>query len=242
MTEAADALASGLLLAYEDLDQSLARVEELANWLFESTTLAEPERTRQETQRAGCAVLLVGVFESFLKGVVREHLRAVPRTGRTFAQLPEKMRNLHYEGGGRVLAEVMQRQRKQEPQFFAGITANDVVERLYSPQNEASTEYYLVWEAFADTRQSPKSSTVSDILKGLGVETVWPSIEGHADDAALITDLTDLIEKRNECAHTGRMSVVPSAPEILRYAQVIRKIGSASVHLLSAALTSMVAA
>lgn len=226
-------LTTELDAALSDFEAALDRIERLANQVFKDTSIDPSVRDLNETQQSGCTVLLTGFFEEFLKGVIRHYLCALPRTGIEFSKLPKKLRQTHYEGGGRVLSDVVGRAARNKVQFFAGISADDVVYRLYSPANSNVEEYAIVWEAFADTKQSPTSDTVSDLLKGVDIREVWTNIHDLAGRSTLATQLGELVERRNECAHTGRNRTVPTAPQILEYVDTLRLIGRAIVKLLS---------
>lgn len=226
-------------VALADFEAALDRIDRLAQTIFQNTSVAPEIRELNETQQSGCTVLLTGFFEEFLKGAIRNYLCALPRTGIEFGKLPKKVRQTHYEGGGRVLSEVVGREARKKPQFFSGISADDVVFRLYSPANSNLKEYAIVWEAFADTKQSPTSDTVSDLLKGVDVGDVWPSIHTIAGKTTLDSQLRELVEKRNECAHTGRNRNAPTPPQILGYVEALRLIGRAVVELLSKKLVTV---
>ena len=73
---------------------------------------------------------------------------------------------------------------------------------------------------------------VKDILQGLGMKNVWPSIEAKVGTSALANLLTDLITNRNECAHTGRNKVVPSPPELIAFVDALDKISEGIVGVL----------
>lgn len=227
-----------LRVARDDFGESLGRIEALANVLFGTTSL-DPEILRlNETQQSGCTVLLTGFFEEFLKNSVKAFISAIPRTGLDFEKLPKKIKETHYEAGGKVLAEVARREAKKMPQLFSGSNVSGVISRLYSPTNSGN-EYYILWEAFADTKQSPNASNVADLLQRLTLSNIWPSIEGRCGDAGVSKVLQDLIDKRNECAHTGRIGSVPTPPEVLSYIDALRKISDAVVDMLDDKLNDL---
>lgn len=231
-------ITTGLNLAHDDFCTSLNRIRRLAETVFDQTSI-EPERLElNNTQQSGCTVLLTGFFEDFLKSAIREFVVSIPKTGVSFDELPKKMRRLHFEGGGKVLSDVVSREASGKPQFFRGISVDDVVSRLHSPTSGNSDEYFIVWEAFADTKQSPTSATVSDLLKALSISSIWPGIYEATGVRTLDATLSELIEKRNECAHTGRNTSVPTALQIIGYVDALEKIAQGIVHLLCERLVS----
>jgi hypothetical protein len=223
------------------LNSSLDRVRELATFISRETSLALSDPTvlaRHETQQCGAVVLLTGYFETFLKDVVKAYLASLCTTGIPFASLPEKLRRTHFEAGGKVITEVA-RSSGRVPRF-GSISLEDAVFRLYSPTAGEPT-YSILWEAFADTGQNPRPNVVKEILNNLGISEVWPklsnrvslSLQRTVPDSALIINLENLIEIRNECAHTGRVSPIPGPSAIIEFASNLGQIGSGIVSLLT---------
>jgi hypothetical protein len=50
--------------------------------------------------------------------------------------------------------------------------------------------------------------------------------------------LKDLIGKRNECAHTGRVSPIPTAPDIIQFIEMLDAIGTGFVSALEVELAA----
>lgn len=225
-------LSHDIWAANSDFHLSSARIDDLAETISFQVSLDPKIRARNETQQSGCTVLLTGFFEEYLKKTVKAYLCALACTGISFSALPKRMQRTHFEGGGKVLSTVISREEKNRAQLFSGITVDDVLRRLYSPKDKLSDGYYIVWEAFADTQQSPGTDSISGILKSLDVKNVWPSIEQLAGDTTIQTSLTELIEKRNECAHTGAAVLIPTPAEIRRYVLILDKITDAISTLL----------
>ena len=232
--------------ALADFGTSLNRIRALANSIVNATAAALADaatRELHETQQCGAVVLLTGYFEAFLKDLVRRYIEDLSASGIAFTGLPEKIRNQHFEGGGKVLSKAVEFARKGKPAPFGNATPQDIVARLHSASN-AGGNYEIVWEAFADTQANPGPDVVKDIAQGLGLKDFWREVANHSgdptrwSDSALKTKLGDLIAKRNACAHTGTVSPIPTAPDILDFADMLQAIGTGFVTALEVKLAA----
>ncbi|MCP3167408.1 HEPN domain-containing protein [Myxococcus qinghaiensis] len=232
--------------ALADFGASLKRIRTLANSILAATgaALAEPMiRELHETQQCGAVVLMTGYFEAFLKELVRRFIEDLSISGVTFAELPEGIRNRHFEGGGDVLTRASEFARKGRATPFGNATREDIVARLHSASNAAGS-YQILWEAFADTQANPAPRVVKEIAKNLGIKEFWPAVSTHSgnssrwSDSALTTKLDDLIVKRNACAHTGTVSPIPTATDILDFTDMLEALGTGFVTVLEAELVA----
>jgi hypothetical protein len=230
--------------ALADFDSSLRRIRALANHIVANTgaALSDPDvRELHEIQQCGAVVLLTGYFEAFLKDLVRKYIEALSRSGIAFEALPAVIRNRHFEGGGRILTRASEAARKGRSTPFGNATREDIVARLHSASSTDS--YQILWEAFADTEANPGPEVVKEIARNLGLTDFWPTVASKSgdtlrwSDTALSTMLEDLIAKRNECAHTGKVSPVPTASEILDFTDLLAAIGTGFVAALEDRLT-----
>lgn len=223
--------------ALADLQISLGGIRDLVQNILAETGLAltDPHVLRRhEIQQCACPVLLSGYFESFLKDVIKAFVGSVASRGRPFATLPERMRRVNFEAGGRVLTSVAKDTRRPYA-LFPHTTAEDVIVRLDSPRQNPLSGYTLIWEAFTDTQANPGPEVVSDLLRDLDVQAVWPAIAAKAgeSESTLLARLNDLIVVRNACAHTGTMSPSPpGASRVLDYVDAIEKAASGIVLVL----------
>lgn len=232
--------------ALADFGTSLSRIRALANSIIAATGAALSStaiRELHETQQCGAVVLMTGYFEAFLKDLVRRFIEDLSLSGIAFAGLPEDIRNRHFEGGGKVLTKASEFARKGKPPPFGNATREDIVARLHSASN-LSSSYQIVWEAFADTQANPGPDVVKEIAKGLGLNRFWSTVSVHSgnparwSDSALTTKLADLIAKRNACAHTGTVSPIPTAADILDFADMLQVVAIGFVTALEAELTA----
>ncbi|WP_437782366.1 HEPN domain-containing protein [Sorangium sp. So ce1097] len=230
--------------ALADFGTSLNRIRALANGIVAATGAAlanTATRELHETQQCGAVVLMTGYFEAFLKDLVRRFIEDLSLSGLAFSGLPEAIRNRHFEGGGKVLTKASEFARKGKPTPFGNATREDIVARLHSASN-AGAPYQIVWEAFADTHANPGPDVVQEIAQWLGLKKVWPTISTRSgdparwSDGALTAKLADLIAKRNACAHTGTVSPIPTASDILDFADMLQALGTGLVAALEAEL------
>jgi hypothetical protein len=232
--------------ALADFASSLNRIRALANSIVAATGAALAStsiRELHETQQCGAVVLITGYFEAFLKDLVRRYIEDVSGSGVAFARLPEGIRTRHFEGGGKVLTKASEFARRGKPAPFGNATPADIVARLHSASNAAGS-YQIVWEAFADTQANPGPDVVKEIAERLGLKKFWPTVAAHSgdrarwSDTALRTKLADLIAKRNACAHTGTVSPVPTAADILDFSDMLAALGTGFVTALEKELVA----
>lgn len=230
--------------ALADFGTSLKRIRDLAQNIASATGAAlasSAVRDLHETQQCGAIVLMTGYFEAFLKDVVRRFIQDLALSGLAFSGLPESIRDRHFEGGGKVLTRASEFARRGKPAPFGNATREDIVARLHSATG-AGVTYQIVWEAFADTQANPGPDIVRDIAQGLGLRDVWPTIASNSGDptrwspTGLTSKLADLVAKRNACAHTGTVSPVPAAADILDFADMLEALGAGLVGALEAEL------
>jgi|SRR5579884_680521 len=229
--------------ALNDFKISLQAVTALATHILSETgaALADPNvLQRHEIQQCACPVLLTGYFESFLKDVVKAFVSALSNRGLPFASLPDRIKQVHFEGGGRVLLSLAKTLKRSASgsTLFPHTTPEDVVFRLDSARANPSGGYDILWEAFANTSANPGPDVVAGLLRDLNVQAPWPTIAAAAaeNESTLTSRLGDLIVVRNACAHTGKMSPVPSPSKIIDYSDTLSKIAEGIVVVLEGEL------
>ncbi len=230
--------------ALGDFQTSLGRIRALADEIKAKTIDALADSrvlALHETQQCAAVVLLAGYFEAFLKDLVREYVDQLSLSGLSFFDLPLDIQNRHFEGGGQVLTRASFAARKGRTTPFGGATREDIAARLQSPF-AGTGSYRVVWEAFADTKANPSPDVVKEIGKSLGLKEFWPSIakgSGNSvrwSQSALTKKLQDLIDKRNESAHTGRVSPIPTAADLLDFTEMLEALGTGFVVTLETEL------
>ena len=171
-------------------------------------------------------VTLSGYFESFLRDFAQEFASELSLKRVPFPQLHQRIQNAHFLGGGKVLTEaVKQTSRRRSP-----ATPIDIVERLVSVKQAT---YTLLWESFAETQANPGARTVSDYLKSMSVDGGFNALArvlttAHPTQPAsgngLSTSLDALMERRNECAHTGRIAQFLSEQDVEDYCGLLSRL------------------
>jgi hypothetical protein len=231
--------------ALADFASSLNRIRALANSIVTGTpaALADPAQlSLHETQQCGAIVLLTGYFEAFIKDLVRRFIEELSTCGVPFAGFPKDIRNRHFEGGGRVLTKASEAARRRRATPFGNAPREDIVARIHSASSPSGS-YQIVWEAFADTEANPSPDVVARIARDLGVGNFWRTVSRKSgdpkrwSDTAITSELSDLIAKRNECAHTGKASPVPTAADVLEFADLLESVGGGFVSALEEVLS-----
>lgn len=212
------------------LQSSLEQINDVANDM-DSRILSSSSgtRSRDETLRCSCTVILSGFLETFLKEIAEKYVHTICDRKVSFHLLPKKTQQRHFIEGGKLLGLKFQNHGR-----VSWINANyeDMVQRLSSPT--ISTKYVLLWEAYATTQGNPGPSVIEEILRNLGVDKC-PSKLDTALGGNYPTDklaLQSFIEVRNECAHTGSALTVPSTNEIRGFSSLIFRIAEAVVKIL----------
>ncbi len=199
---------------------------------------------RHVTIQCACTVALSGYFESFLRDTAEACVTEICAKGKPFASLDQQMRDAHFEQGGLILASLARARRTNKVTWIKA-SVDDVAKRLHSVF--ASTNYQMVWEAFAETRSNPGPDVIGDFLRRFGVKKPWPKLAVKVSlaykvsktEGSLTEGLKSFIEVRNECAHTGRANVIPLPSDLRQYCNLLQSIASAIVAVLDDHLISL---
>jgi hypothetical protein len=230
-----------MTVALVQFRESLDRVRLLADTLRHATSLDPEALALRETQQCGAIVLLSGYFEAFLKVAVKDCIDQICKSGLAFSALPVKMQIQHYAGG----AEILKRIAASPQSRYPGVTREDLASRLGSV---LSSSYQLVWEGFANTRSNPRPSVVAGIAKKFGFtgptafwDSVWREAGAPVQFAGSTIErkLDDLIDKRNECAHTGTVYPVPTPSDIIDYVDLLEVVGMGFVGVMQNQLIAL---
>jgi hypothetical protein len=229
--------------ALEDLRVSLARVEavvvEMDNNV--SAVLADPQLgARYETTRCALAVIVSGLFESFLKDTAENFIRVVNQRNRPFNSLPESMRFVHFIYG----AEKLEAAAKKEKASVSSSPKHSPITQAIATKLASTTQvpYELLWEAFSDTQSNPGPDALRDYLKRFGIDDPLQKLAAktrsrHSKDF-MILKLQLFIYLRNECAHTGGAVNIPSTVAISEACIFIDELAEGVVELLEGLLAA----
>lgn len=200
-------------------------------------TATPDERLRDETLRCACTVILSGFFETFLKECAAAFIAEISLRNVPFSDLPPYTQLRHFEGGGELLG--LKARNHSRASWVSG-DHFDLVQRLSSPALRSSN-YTLVWEAFATTQGNPGPDVVEEILKSLGVDNRNPRLNTALGGtySGLRFALGAFILVRNECAHTGTAVNVPTTGAVRSYCTTIEAISHAVVCVLEGRLTEI---
>lgn len=188
-------------------------------------------RKRHETILCASTVILTGYFESFLRGVAEAAIRDICGRALPFADLPEEIRQAHFEQGGRVLQNAAVATRTNRTTWIRA-SSQDISRRLHSVG--AGSPYEILWEAFADTRANPGPDVVKDFLERLGVSGGWSSLALRAavPPNAMVVPLRELVRIRNECAHSGTVALIPLPSRLEDFCTTLEQVSTAIVEVL----------
>jgi competence ComEA-like helix-hairpin-helix protein len=216
--------------AIERLRDSLNRIREVANEMDSRPLPPAAQRRLDETLRCSCTVILSGFFESFLRDLAEACVTEFASRGVPFNALPSRLQHTHFVQGGRLLGE-----KTRELGRVAWIAGDhfDIVRRLASPADNPKN-YVLLWEAYAGTRGNPGPKAIEDILVSLGVSQCRKRLDqalgGNYPSKSLA--LSSFIAVRNECAHTGTASNVPTPADLRSYCDLLDEIAVAIITVL----------
>ncbi len=152
-----------------------------------------------------------------------------------FQNLPDKIRVTHFLAGGYFLHQ--KAKDEQKAKAFAMNESADVVRRLASA-GVPQPPYELLWEAFADTKANPGPDAIGDFLRNFGVQKPLPTLAAamNVSENTFVIPLLSFMEVRNECAHTGSSSNVPTTSDIQGYCDLVEQTASGTVLVLQAVL------
>ena len=181
---------------------------------------------RHQTTQCALTVILSGYLESFLKEVAEAFVSEINTLKIPFSALPDRMQRAHFEVGGQILTNRMRNRLE-----WVSSSPNEIARRLGSV---SSFPYELVWEAFADTKQNPGPDTIEDYLFRFGLKKPWFSVTSKVvvrksswSKNTITTRLRSFIQVRNECAHSGQASIIPTPNDVREYCELIEEIGPA---------------
>jgi hypothetical protein len=183
---------------------------------------------RHETTLCAATVILSGFLESFLREVAEEVITDICNRAVPFNSLPSKIRVAHYWDGALHLKELARQENKENPVVLA--RAADAARRLASVGSPL-LPYEILWEAFAETQANPGPDQIRDFLKRFHIEEPLPTlaIAMGTTQNNLSLRLRSFMEIRNECAHTGSASKVPTTNEVGGFCDLIEQLGKGMV-------------
>lgn len=191
-------------------------------------------RDRHEIMQCACAAILSGYFEAFLKDVAEAFIGDVSVLRIPFTALPKAIQQTHYAKGGTVLSA---KQTNKGKYSWVAATPDDIARRLASVRG---IPYDLLWEAFADTQANPTPEVVRELLGFTGLSRAWSKLamKTGMSENTMENQLDSFLAVRNECAHTGRATVIPTPGDIRGFAMLFAKLSRGIVSILEDHLAS----
>jgi hypothetical protein len=220
-----------LRAALTDFQASLAKIEDITRDIDANASAALAHHSvhdRHETIQCACTAILSGFFETFLKQVAESFIDSVSALNIPFTALPEAIRKAHYANGGAVLQG---KQNNKGKYLWVSASPDDIARRLASV---SQIPYELLWEAFADTQANPSPDVVKDLLRFCGLTNAWSKVVAKAGmtENTMANQLTSFLAVRNECAHRGKSSNIPSPNDIRTYCTYLTRLGLGIVEAL----------
>jgi hypothetical protein len=223
--------------ALPNLNASLGRVRAITDDIdaHVQDALRDPTiQARHETTLCAATVILSGFLESFLREAAEEMVGEICNRQVPFDGLPSKIRVAHYWDGALHLREMARQERSEDPVILA--KAADAARRLASVSS--TLPYEILWEAFAETQANPGPDQISTFLKRFHIDDPLPTLAVAMGTTQnnLSLRLRSFMEIRNECAHTGSASNVPTASEVRGSCDLIEQLGVGIVTVFQNAL------
>jgi hypothetical protein len=219
--------------AFPNLKASLDKVRAISDEIDARVqdALKDPAiQARHETTLCAATVILSGFLESFLRELAEEVITDICNRAVPFDNLPSKIRVAHYWDGALYLREMARQERAEDPVVLA--KASDAARRLASV-GSPQLPYEILWEAFAETQANPGPDQISTFLKRFHIDEPLPTLAvamGTTQNNLSIR-LRSFMEIRNECAHTGSASKVPTTSEVRGFCDLIEQLGKGMVDV-----------
>jgi hypothetical protein len=196
-------------------------------------------RAQHNAIQFGSVVLISGFLESFLRATCENYFAELSAKGYGMGKLGHDFLEIHLREGAGHLTDLVKRESKRQPKNLSNSSA--FVRRLVAPIADAARS--PAWEAFARTQGNPSAEVIKAVLKGLGVKGGLLAIENaiyHRYSASSIEQLLrNLIDLRNECAHTGSAVSVPQPSTIIDQVHFTRVVALGICRLVDKQVTHL---
>lgn len=189
-----------------------------------------------EYQNSAVLTRLYGIYEGFVKELIKEWLELLPGLVPNYSSLEERIRDTHREGVGRLLLELNKRR-------FQNLSADRVVKGLFEGLT-ANENYELVPEAFLLQEQNLRKDILEKLFADAGIyKHTWNWVNKHRDVKRFVEEikegentaegeLNQLIYYRNEAAH-GLAYTILNTQELLDLTYFIESLCQGLAELVS---------
>ncbi|HBB35653.1 MAG TPA: hypothetical protein DDZ80_10055 [Cyanobacteria bacterium UBA8803] len=184
-----------------------------------------------------CAVVtrLYAIYERFVEDLITDWLGLIPNVVSHYSDLPDKIKNTHREGVGRLLLDLNKSR-------FKNLSVEKVVRGLL--YGVAGNEpYELIPDAFLLHEQNLRKDTLDKLFAEAGIENAWKWVINHRDIKNFIEEirgdqntaegeLNQLVAYRNEAAH-GSVDQILGTQELLDMGDFVENLCQALVELVT---------
>ena len=185
-----------------------------------------------------CAAVtrLYSIYEGFVEKLIASWLNTLPDLVPVYADLDEAIRKTHRYGVGQLLREL-------DKDRYEDVRAEQVIQGIYNGLF-ASDRYELLPAVFLMREQNLRRSTLEKIFANAGVANCWNWIEKHRNTQDFIRDvrghsntaeseLTALVQYRNEASHSDEVEQFLSAKGLLEVADFVEALCLSLTELLN---------
>lgn len=198
-------------------------------------------RAQHASIQCGSIVLLSGYLEAFLRSCCENYFVELSSRGVGMQHLGQKYLEVHLREGAGFLADIIKRESRKNASSLPDSSA--FVKRLVAPIADASKS--PAWEAFARTQGNPSAKVIKQFLAGLGISgglgSLDAAIDGRYSANTIEQLLTNFIDVRNECAHSGVSASLLTPSQILDLAYFVRSLTLGICRLVSHRATEVIA-
>lgn len=184
-----------------------------------------------------CAVVtrLYAIYERFIEDLITDWLGLLPNLISHYSNLPDRIKNTHREGVGRLLLDLNKSR-------FKNLSVEKVVRGLV--YGVAGNETYeLIPDAFLLQEQNLRKDVLDKLFAEAGIDNAWRWVINHRDIKNFVEEirggqntaegeLNQLVAYRNEAAH-GAVDQIVSTHELLVMSDFVEKLCQALVELVT---------
>ncbi|MBD1929406.1 hypothetical protein H6F74_24645 [Trichocoleus sp. FACHB-90] len=184
-----------------------------------------------------CAVVtrLYAIYERFVEDLITDWLGLIPNLVSDYSDLPDRIKNTHREGVGRLMVDLNKSR-------FKHLSVEKVVRGLL--YGVAGNETYeLIPDAFLLHEQNLRKDVLDKLFADAGIENAWKWVINHrgiknfleeirGDQNTAEGELNQLVAYRNEAAH-GAVDQILGTQELLDMGDFVENLCQALVELVT---------
>lgn len=197
--------------------------------------IAPPKSNWQVYDHCAAFTRLYAVFESFIDELATEYIRLLPSLYSAYKDLPTNVATQHRIGIAQILLKI----GKNGP--FQHLDENRIIADL-AKGIEGAGAYTLLKDAFLLDPRNYRAEIIDQMFAALGIEQCWSWVESYPPLVEFMetrrdqtesarTLLHDLVEYRNEAAHT-LITETAAADEFRSIADFVVLVAEALSHFV----------